>query len=76
MALCNFIQLIPMMTSIPCPLGMIRLVLNTLPDNSSGTFWAIRSMSTLPPGVLITYGAPKATSANFALLAHVELKIM
>jgi hypothetical protein len=33
-------------------------------------------MSTLPPGVLITYGAPKATSANFALLAHVELKIM
>jgi hypothetical protein len=38
MALWFFIQFIPRMTSIPCPLRMIRLVLNTLPDNSSGTF--------------------------------------
>jgi hypothetical protein len=38
MALCNFIHLIPRMTSIPCPLRIIRLVLNTLPDNTSDTF--------------------------------------
>jgi hypothetical protein len=29
--------------------------------------------STQPPGVLITYGAPEATSDNFAFLAQVEL---
>jgi hypothetical protein len=29
--------------------------------------------STRPPGVLITYGAPEATSDNFAFLAQVEL---
>jgi hypothetical protein len=73
MALCNFIYLIPRMTSIPCPLRMIRFMLNTLPDHSSGTFWAMQSASTQPLGILITYGAPEATSANFALLAHAKL---
>jgi hypothetical protein len=38
MALCLFIQFIPRMTIIPCPIRMIRLVLNNLPNNSSGTF--------------------------------------
>jgi hypothetical protein len=51
----------------------MRLVLNILPDNSSGTFWTIRSASTQPPGALITYGAPETTSDNFAFLAQVEL---
>jgi hypothetical protein len=32
-----------------------------------------RSVSTRPPSVLITYGAPDATSVNLALLAHAEL---
>jgi hypothetical protein len=72
MALCIFIQLIPRMTSIPCPLSIIRLVLNILPNNSSGTFYTIRSASTRPSRVLIMYGAPEATSDNFAFLAHVE----
>jgi hypothetical protein len=61
------------MTSIPYPLRIIRLVLKTFPDSTSGTFLAIRSASTLPPGVLITYGAPDATSVNLAFLAHAEL---
>jgi hypothetical protein len=73
MALYIFIHLIPRMTSILCSLRTIRLVLNTLPDNSSVTFWAIRSVPTQPPGVLITYGVPNDTSVNFALLAHAEL---
>jgi hypothetical protein len=34
---------------------------------------AIRSVPTQPLSVLITYGAPDATSVNFALLAHAEL---
>jgi hypothetical protein len=42
-------------------------------DKSSETFWTIRSASTRPPGVLITYGAPDATSVNLAFLEHVEL---
>jgi hypothetical protein len=49
------------------------LVLNILLDNSSRTFWTIRSASTQPLGVLITYGAPEATSDNFAFIAQVEL---
>jgi hypothetical protein len=73
MALCIFIHLIPKIAYIPCPLRTIRLVLNTLPDNSSGTFWAIRLISTRLSGVLITYGTPDATSVNFALSAHEEL---
>jgi hypothetical protein len=73
MTLCNFIHLIPRMTSIPRPLRTIRLVLNTLPDNSSGTFWAIRLVSTRPPGALIMYDAPNATSVNLALSGHAEL---
>jgi hypothetical protein len=73
MALRDFIHLVPRMTSIPCPLKTIRLVLNTLSDNSSGTFWAIWSVSTRPSGVLIMYGSPDATSVNFALLTHAEL---
>jgi hypothetical protein len=51
----------------------MRLVLNIHPDNSSGTFWTIQSASTRPPGVLITYGTPEATSDKFAFLAQVEL---
>jgi hypothetical protein len=73
MTLYSFIHLIPRMPSIPYPLRTIRLVLITLPDNSSGTFLVVQSVSTRPPSVLITYGAPDATSVNFALLAHVEL---
>jgi hypothetical protein len=70
--LCSFIQLIPKITSIPWPLSIMRLVQNILPDNSSGTFWTIRSASTQLSGALITYGAPKATTDNFAFLAQVE----
>jgi hypothetical protein len=73
MALCNFIHLIPRMASIPCALKTIRLVLNPLLYNLSGTLWVIRSVCTRPPGVLIIHGAPDATSVNFALLAHAEL---
>jgi hypothetical protein len=73
MALYPFIQFIPRMTYILCPLRMIRLLLNTLPDYSSGTFWAIRSTSTRPLVVIITYGTPNDTSVNFALSAHEEL---
>jgi hypothetical protein len=51
----------------------MRLVLNTRPDKSSGTFQTIRSVSTRPPGVLITYGAPDAISVNLVFLAHAEL---
>jgi hypothetical protein len=73
MALCLFIQFIPRMTIIPCPIRMIRLVLNNLLNNSSGTFWAIWPASTRLLDVLITYGTPNATSVNISLLAHVEL---
>jgi hypothetical protein len=72
MTLCNLIHHIPRMKSIPCPRRTIRLVLITLPDNSWGTFWAIRSVSTRPLGVLITYGALDAASVNFALSAHAK----
>jgi hypothetical protein len=72
-ALCPFIQLIPRITSIPSPLNTMRSVSNTHPNKSSGTFQIIRSASTRPPGVLITYGAPDAISVNLAFLAHVEL---
>jgi hypothetical protein len=51
----------------------MRSVSKTHLDKSSGTFRAIRSASTQPPGVLVTYGAPDAISVNFAFLAHVEL---
>jgi hypothetical protein len=71
--LCIFIELIPRMASIPYPLNIIRLVLNILSVNSSGTFWTIRLSSTRPPGVLITHGIPIATGDNLAFLAHVEL---
>jgi hypothetical protein len=73
MALCNFNHLIPRMTSIPCPLRTIRLVLNIILDNSSGTFWAIQLVSTQPLGVLIMYGALDATSVNLVFSAHAEL---
>jgi hypothetical protein len=33
----------------------------------------MRSVSTRPLGVLITYGAPEVTSDNSAVLAHVAL---
>jgi hypothetical protein len=33
--LCTFIQPIPRMTTIPCPLSIIRVVLNIRPVNSS-----------------------------------------
>jgi hypothetical protein len=48
-------------------------VSNTRPAKLSGTFWTIRSASTQPPGVLITYVIPDATSVNLTFLAHVEL---
>jgi hypothetical protein len=51
----------------------MRLVLNILPDNSSGTFWTIWSTYTRPSEVLITYGTHEATIYNFAFLAQVEL---
>jgi hypothetical protein len=73
MAMCIFIQLIPRMASISCPLRIIRLVLNILLDNLRGTFYTIQLASTWPPRVLITYDAPEASSVNFAFLAHVEL---
>jgi hypothetical protein len=43
------------------------------PTISLGLTAAIRSVPTQPLSVLITYGAPDATSVNFALLAHAEL---
>jgi hypothetical protein len=43
------------------------------PASSSGTLQTIRSASTWPPGVLITYGASIATIDSIAFLAHVEL---
>jgi hypothetical protein len=51
----------------------MKLVLNIRPTKLSGTFQTIRSASTRPPGVLITYDVPDATSLNLAFLAHVEL---
>jgi hypothetical protein len=51
----------------------MKLVSNTCSTKLSETFHAIQSASTRPSGVLITYGAPEATSVNFAFLAHVEL---
>jgi hypothetical protein len=51
----------------------MRSVSNIRPAKSSGTFRTIESTSTHPPGVLITYGAPDATSVNLVFLAHVEL---
>jgi hypothetical protein len=51
----------------------MRSVSNARPDKSSGTFQTIRSASTQPLSVLITYGAPDITSVNLAFLAYVEL---
>jgi hypothetical protein len=73
MALCHFIEIILRMTSIHWTLSIMRSVSNTHPAKSSGTLQTIRSASTQPPGVLITYGIPEATSDNLPFLAHVEL---
>jgi hypothetical protein len=51
----------------------MKLVSNIYPAKSSGTFWTIRSASTRPLCVLITYDVPDATSVNLAFLALVEL---
>jgi hypothetical protein len=51
----------------------MRFVWNIRLTNSSVTFGAIRLASTQPPGVLITYGAPVATSDDLACLAQTGL---
>jgi hypothetical protein len=72
-ALCSLIQLIPRMTSIPCPSKTMRWLGNTCPANSSKTSLAIWLATTQPLGVLIMYDGLVTVSVNFALLAHVEL---
>jgi hypothetical protein len=51
----------------------MKYVLNIRLANMSGTLRTIQLASTLPPGVLITYGASVATSHNLAFLAQKEL---
>jgi hypothetical protein len=51
----------------------MRSVSYTRPAKSSGALRTSRSVSTQPPGVLITYDILEATSDNLASLAQMEL---